>query len=167
MFLTLLNCQNAEKKSIQIVEKDFCLLGKENDSIAVELNLSEFNDWKKILERTEQIVCNDSLPKVTLKNDSVIKRVYLRNPCWEGLACILVKQKNVIEIHNDTINKADENFYPLDSLPHILKRDLENNGKKPRLSDNPEKLLICISYYKNGIEKLPNTLSKLTTSFEQ
>jgi hypothetical protein len=97
MFLTLLNCQNAEKKSIQIVEKDFCLLGKENDSIAVELNLSEFNDWKKILERTEQIVCNDSLPKVTLKNDSVIKRVYLRNPCWEGLACILVKQKNVIE----------------------------------------------------------------------
>ncbi|MBT7850579.1 MAG: hypothetical protein HN714_03530 [Formosa sp.] len=165
--MTLLNCQNAEKKSIQIVEKDFCLLGKENDSIAVELNLSEFNDWKKILERTEQIVCNDSLPKVTLKNDSVIKRVYLRNPCWEGLACILVKQKNVIEIHNDTINKADENFYPLDSLPHILKRDLENNGKKPRLSDNPEKLLICISYDKNGIEKLPNTLSKLTTSFEQ
>ena len=167
MFLTLFNCQNAEKKSIQIVEKDFGLIGKENDSIAVELNLSEFNDWKKILERTEQIVCNDSLPKITLKNDSVIKKVYLRNPCWEGLACILIKQKNVIEIHNDTINKADENFYPLDSLPQILKRDLENNGKNPKLSDNPEKLLIYISYDKNGIKKLPNTLNKLTTSFEQ
>lgn len=167
MFLTLLNCQNAEKKSIQIIEKDFGLLGNENDSIAVELNLSEFNNWKKILERTEQIVCNDSIPKVTLKNDNVIKRVYLRNPCWEGLACILIKQKNVIEIHNDTINKANENFYPLDSLPQILKRDLENNGKNPKLSDNPEKLLIYISYDKNGIEKLPNTLNKLTASFEQ
>ena len=91
----------------------------------------------------------------------------MRNPCWEGLACILIKQKNVIEIHNDTINKANENFYPLDSLPQILKRDLENNGKNPKLSDNPEKLLIYISYDKNGIEKLPNTLNKLTASFEQ
>jgi hypothetical protein len=165
LILVLFGCQNAEQKIIKIIEKDFGLY--ENDSIAIELKLTEFQNWKELLERTEQIVCNDSLPKITIENDSLIKRIYLRNPCWEGLACILIKQKNTIEIHNDTINKADENFYPLDSLPNILRRDIENNGKKPRLSDSPEKLLIYISYDNGGIENLPKTLDKLTQAYER
>ncbi|MBL4887462.1 MAG: hypothetical protein JKZ03_03225, partial [Flavobacteriaceae bacterium] len=60
-----------------------------------------------------------------------------------------------------------ELFYPLDSLESILRRDIANNGKNPRLSDNPGKLLIYISYDKNGIEKLPNTLNKLTQAYEK
>lgn len=167
MFLTLFSCQNSEQKSVKKTEMDFGLLENENDSIAVELKLNEFENWKKLLERTEQISCNDSLPKITIENDSLIKRVYLRNFCWEGVGCILIRQRNTIEIHNDTINKMYDNFYPLDSLPGVLKRDWENNGKNPKLSDNPEKLLIYISYDKNGIEKLSNTLNRLTQAFEQ
>jgi len=166
LILTCFNCHNSERKTIEKIEKNFGLFENENDSIAVELKLTEFKNWNDILKRTEQIVCNDSLPKITIENDSTIKRVYFRNPCWENFACILIKQKNVIEIHNDTINKLDENFYPLDSLTKILKRDLENNGKNPRLSDNPEKLLIYLSYDQNGIKKLPKTLDKLIKSFE-
>jgi hypothetical protein len=166
LILVLFGCQNTEQKTFKIIEKDFGLYENEDDSIAVELKLNEFKDWRELLERTEQIVCNDSLPKITIENDSLIKRIYLRNPCWTGLACILIKEKNVIKIHNDTINKADENFYPLDSLPNILRRDIENNGKNPRLSDSPEKLLIYISYDNNAIEKLPNTIDKLTKGFE-
>jgi hypothetical protein len=165
LILVLFGCQNAEQKIIKIIEKDFGLY--ENDSIAIELKLTEFQNWKELLERTEQIVCNDSLPKITIENDSLIKRIYLRNPCWEGLACILIKQKNTIEIHNDTINKADEIFYPLDSLPNIVRRDIENNGKNTRLSDSPEKLLIYISYGNGGIENLPKTLDKLTQAYER
>lgn len=167
MFLTLFSCQNSEQKPVKKTEMDFGLLEDENDSIAVELKLNEFKSWKKLLERTEQISCSDSLPKITIENDSLIKRVYLRNFCWEGVGCILIRQRNIIEIHNDTVNKSDENFYPLDSLPGVLKRDLENNGKNPKLSDNPEKLLVYISYDKNGLEKLPNTLNQLTKSFKQ
>jgi hypothetical protein len=167
LILVLFGCQNAEQKIIKIIEKDFGLYENENDSIAIELKLTEFQNWKELLERTEQIVCNDSLPKITIENDSLIKRIYLRNPCWEGLACILIKQKNTIEIHNDTINKADEIFYPLDSLPNIVRRDIENNGKNTRLSDSPEKLLIYISYGNGGIENLPKTLDKLTQAYER
>lgn len=167
MFLTLISCQNSVHKPLKKTEIDFGLLENENDIIAVELNLKEFNNWEKLLERTEQISCNDSLPKITIENDSLIKRIYLRNFCWEGVGSILIKRRNTIEIHNDIVNKSDENFYPLDSLPEVLKRDLENYGKNPKLSDNPEKLLIYISYDKNGIEKLPNTLNRLTNAFEQ
>ena len=167
MFLTLLSCKNVNRKSDNLIEKDFGLLEKENDSISVEINLSEFNDWKKLLKRTEQIVCNDSLPKIIIKKENTYKNVYLRNPCWEKLTCLLIKEKNILEIHNDKINKIGNIFYPLDSLPKILKRDLENNGTNPELSENPEKLVILISYDYNGIQKLPNTLDKLTSSFEQ
>lgn len=142
MFLTLISCQNSVHKPLKKTEIDFGLLENENDIIAVELNLKEFNNWEKLLERTEQISCNDSLPKITIENDSLIKRIYLRNFCWEGVGSILIKRRNTIEIHNDIVNKSDENFYPLDSLPEVLKRDLENYGKNPKLSDNPEKLLI-------------------------
>ncbi len=167
LVLSIFCCQNAEQKPIETIEKDFGLYQNENDSIAVELKLKEFNNWKELLERTEQIACNDSLPKITLENDSLSTRVYLRNPCWEGLACILIKQKNTIKIHNDTVSKVGENFYPLDSLSIVLRRDIENNGQNPRLSDNPEKLLICISYDEDGISKLPNTLNQLTKAFEK
>ncbi|QAA80905.1 hypothetical protein EI546_03805 [Aequorivita sp. H23M31] len=164
--LSIFSCKNIDQKHIKKIEKNFGLYEDESDSIAVELKLSEFNNWKELLERTEQIVCNDSVPKITIENDSVIKRVYLRNPCLKGLSCILIREKNIIEIHNDTINKSYENFYALDSLENVLRRDIENNGKYPKFSDSPDKLLIYISYDEDGVAKLPQILSRLTEALE-
>ncbi len=170
MFLlitTLFACQNSDKQTTQTIEKDFGLLGKENDSISVELRLDQFKDYDELIYRTEDVVCNDSLPKITLKNENKIKRIYFRNPCWEGLGCLLIKQKNVIEIHNDTIHKSYKRYFTLDSLYSVLKRDIENNGKKPSLCEHPEKLLIYISYDKDGTKKLINTLHRLINAYEK
>jgi hypothetical protein len=168
LIITIIGCQNSDKKEKQLVQKEYGIWKTESDSLGVELKLNQFNDWNGLLERTERIACDDSLPKITIKTDKELKTIYFRNPCWENFACILIKQKNVIEIHNDTINKSDENFFPLDSLESVLRRDIENNGENPRLSDNPEKLLIYISYdNKNGFEELPNTLNKLTETYNR
>jgi hypothetical protein len=102
-----------------------------------------------------------------LKTDKELKTIYFRNPCWEDFGCILIRQKNVIEIHNDTINKSDEKFYSLDSLESVIKRDFENNGKNPKLSDNPEKLLFYVSYNNLESKKLLKTLNKLTEVYER
>lgn len=167
LILTIIGCQNSEKKERQLVQKDFGKWNKESDGLGVELALNRFDNWKDLIKRTEKIACNDSIPKITLKSDNEIKTIYFQNPCWENFASILIKQKNTIEIHNDTINKNYENFYPLDSLESVLKRDIENNGKNPKLSDSPEKLLIYVSYDKNGLENLPKTLDKLTQAYER
>ena len=168
LILTIIGCQNSDKKEEQLVHKEFGKWKTENDSLGVELDINLFNNWNDLLERTEKIVCNDSLPKITLTTDKELKTIYFRNPCWEDFACILIKQKNVIEIHNDTINKNDENFFPLDSLESVLKRDIENNGKNPKLSDNPEKLLFYVSYdNKNEFKKLPTTLNQLTETYNR
>ncbi|MDY2588509.1 hypothetical protein [Winogradskyella aquimaris] len=167
LILCIFGCQNAEQKPIKKIEKNFGLYENESDSIAVELKLNEFNNWNELLERTEQIVCNDSLPKITFNNNSIIKRVYLRNPCWEGIGCILIKQKNTIQIHNDTISKSDRFFYPLDSLTSVLKKDFENNGKIPSWSVSPEKLMIFISYDNNNMERLPKTIERVLNEYEK
>ncbi|TAI48886.1 hypothetical protein [Flagellimonas allohymeniacidonis] len=149
------------------MEKDFGLFPNENDSLAVELKFAEYNNWRELLERTERIVCNDSLPKITIENDSLIKRVYFKNPCWEEVICVLTKQRNIIQIHNDTISKYDQLLYPLDSLGSVLRRDFENNGKVPSLSETSEKLMFAISYDNDWIERLPVTLKRLTKEYEK
>ncbi|WP_198553867.1 hypothetical protein [Tenacibaculum sp. Bg11-29] len=167
LILTIIGCQNSEKKEKQLIQKEYGKWRKDNDSLSVELNLKGFKNWNDLLERTEKIACNDSVPKITLQTDKGLKTIYFQNPCWKNFGCILIKQKNVIEIHNDTINKFDKNFYPLDSLKSVLKRDLENNGKNPSLCDSPEKLLIYVSYDNFETKKLLKTLNKLTQAYEQ
>ena len=162
----MIGCDNTVKKERQLVETEYGKKYTENKSISVELALEDFEDWRSLLRRTHRIACNDSLPKITLKTDAEIKTVYLHNPCWEGIGCLLIKEKNTIKIHNDSIGKFYEDLYPLDSLFPILKRDLENNGKDQSLSDSPDQLLIYVSYDKNGFENLPETLDKLTGAYK-
>jgi len=162
----MIGCDNPVKKERQLVETEYGKKYTENKSISVELALEDFEDWRSLLRRTHRIACNDSLPKITLKTDAEIKTVYLHNPCWEGIGCLLIKEKNTIKIHNDSIGKFYEDLYPLDSLFPILKRDLENNGKDQSLSDSPDQLLIYVSYDKNGFENLPETLDKLTGAYK-
>jgi hypothetical protein len=166
-FTSIIGCKDVNQKVNLTNERNFGLLETENDSLSVELKLSQFNSYNDLIYRAEDLVCKDSIPKITFKTDNELKRIYFRNPCWEGIGCILIKSKNKIVIHNDTINKADENFFPLDSLANVLKRDYENNGKNNKLSDSPEKLLIFISYDNNGIQRLPKTLEKLTQTYEE
>ena len=165
--LTIVGCQTNGKKENLLVQKEFGKWRKDSDSLSVELNLKEFKSWNALRERTEEISCNDSVPKITLKTEKELKTIYFQNPCWENFACILIKQKNVIEIHNDTVNKNFRNFYPIDSLKNILRRDVANNGKNPELCEKPEKLLIYISYDNMQTEKLLKTLNIVTQEYEK
>jgi len=165
--LTIVGCENYEKKENLLVQKEFGKWRKDNDSLSVELNLKKFNNWNELIERAEKISCNDSVPKITLKTNKALKIVYFQNPCWKNFGCILIKEKNVIEIHNNKVRKNFGELYSLDSLKSILKRDYENNGKNPSLSDNPEKLLIQISYDKDEYKKFEKTLEILTDTYEE
>ena len=167
LVLTIVGCQNYEKKENLLVQKEFGKWRKDYDSLSVELNLKEFNNWKELIEQAERISCNDSVPKITFITEKILKTIYFQNPCWENFGCILIKEKNVIEIHNNKISKNFGELYPLDSLESILKRDYENNGKNPSLNDNPEKLLIKISYDKNGFKNFEQTLIRLTETYER
>lgn len=166
VFLFLIIGCNTSVKEKKKVQKQYGDLNYINDSISVEIKLMSFQTWDDLIKRIDKIVCNDSIPKITLKSEKEIKTVYLFNPCWENYGCILTKSKNEIIIYDDTINKSYQNFYPLDSLENVLERDLKNNGKNPILSDSPNRLFISISYHEYNSKKIIQILDRLTTIYE-
>lgn len=163
----LFGCKNlVNKKGNSIILKKYGIWSKEKRDSVVELELNKLNNWLELVERTEEIVCSGSKAQIILKTDTIVKKISFINPCMEYYSCILIRSRNTIHIHNDTIFKTKRIFYPLDSLENVLKRDIENNGKNRALSLSPEKLIIYISYSINGIEKVSNLLNTLTNVYE-
>jgi hypothetical protein len=171
LFLSLNNCHKTPKSNEVIEEKQITMkkYGSfiiDDESLEVELELNQFENWHQLIERTDQIVCNDSVPKITFENDSVIKVVYFQNPCWERYFGMEVKRRNIIEICNDTIVKASY-YYSLDSLESMIRKDMQNFGKIPIHCERPEVLIFYITYdNKMSIENFPITLEKLIDSYE-
>lgn len=163
----LVSCKNTKLKQTQVVYKEYGLLNNQHTNGSVILKLKQFNNWSELVKRIEDVVCHDSLPKVTFKTADTIKTVYLQNFCNEKNTCIFIKQRNVIEIDNDIIYKSKKT-YPFDSLKSVLRKDVFNKGKKPSWSETPDKLLIYISYdASKSIKKLTKTLDKLTDIYEE
>ena len=73
LILVIIGCRNTdekEKESTQeetsLVQMEFGKWNRPNDSLGVELNTEKFNNWNDLVERAGKIVCNDSIPKITL-----------------------------------------------------------------------------------------------------
>ena len=169
LFLTLVmsSCENSDLQNKKVHTIIYGLNEKQGKNTSVELRLTEYESWRDLQKRTEDIVCRDSLPFIILKMNDTIKKIYINNPCTENYSCILIEPKNVFYIHNDSINKVNKHFYPIDSLVSILKKDINNYGKNPNLSDNPKKLLFFISYDDYDINRILNTLNILVNSYSQ
>lgn len=173
LILIINGCGNFEKKEQEPIEKGTVIVHREfgkwkteNDSLGVELNTKKLNNWIDLVKRAGKIICNESIPKITLRTSNEIRTIYFHNPCWENDSYKIIKSKNVIEIHNDTIFKHPKSTFPVDSLESILKMDINNNGINPMLSENSKKLVISISYdKKNKFNKLLENLDKLTEQY--
>jgi len=173
LILTIIGCRNIDKKENESVQKETALVqmefgkwNKQNDSLGVELDVNNFENWLDLINQIEKIVCNDSIPKITLTTDSEIKTIYFRNTCSKEDSFRIIKTKNVISIYNNKISKNIESGIPLDSLENVLRKNIENNGENLELSESPEKLTICIQYDdKNDFENLTKTLKQLTETY--
>ncbi len=173
LMLCSIGCKKVEKKEQKPIEKETAIIqrefgkrDKQNDSPGVELQTNRFNKWNDLVERAGNIACNDSIPKITLNTSDAIKTVYLQNPCSEDQSSMMIKSKNVIEIHNDSILKPQINTFPLDSLESILRKDIANNGKDPLLSESPKKLVISVFYdEEKDFKNLTKHLDRLTQEY--
>ena len=118
LILLINGCGKNEKKEQEpketvVVQREFGKWKTKNDSLVVELNTKKFNNWNDLVERVGKIVCNDSIPKITLRTNNEIRTIYFHNPCWEDDSYKIIKSKNVFEIHNDTIFKHEKGTFPL------------------------------------------------------
>ena len=138
----------------------------QDTSLITDLDYKNFKKFKGFVKRIETIVCEDSIPRITLKHKDYIQYIRISNPCYFKYACVLLKSKNIITIHNNIIDKKGE-LYPMDSLEFIIKRDLNNYGKIPSYADHPDKLLFRITYDTDKFEQFPEILETLVNTYDK
>jgi len=97
-------------------------------SSSARVDIAAYTDFEKLYDRLEEIACNDSIPSIAIQKRDTVKVIHLLNPCWEDHACILVKERNILKILNDSIFKANKS-YSINQMTKVLKKDYNNFGK--------------------------------------
>ena len=166
---------NIETQNVKKV-KTYGLYFPEQDSISVNLNLDEYKTYEELLLRVKQIVCSDRIPKITIENDSIIRKIYFPSACNKKSNEILrpiIKVKNVIQIYDHVIISPFEGHYlkedlSIDSLTGYLDKNLRNFGKIESLSTSPNDLHFAFVFNNNGnLNMLKNNLFKITKTFDK
>ncbi len=166
IIITVVGCNyNTKNDNNKIIQKEFEQWNSESSELGVQLEVNQFKNWDDLIKRTEQIVCQDSIPYINLKTSKKLKTIYIESHCWEKDSNLMIKERNVLEIKNNSIYKNNAEPLPLDSLESLLKRDIFNNGKNKNLSENSEKLKVFIYYNNDKFKTLPNTLNQLTETY--
>jgi len=139
------------------------LIDKANQSNIVKLELTNYNTFNELVDRIEQISCNDRVPTISIKNDNEETLLGLANPCWEGVACIHIKKRNVLKIKDEKIRMTNE--VTIDSLEIYMARHYSNNGEFPQFSESPNKALISITYEQKEMKNLKIILINILNNY--
>ena len=108
------------------------------------IKLSDFKNYNELIGELENLNYRNKYGLLKLENDNEIFNLMLTTRygyCYGGP---IIKEKNLIVISEDSIKKNEE-IFGIDSLPTILKKDLNNNGKINRYAESSEKLRISIA----------------------
>ena len=151
IILLLANCGKQETEI-----KNYGLPKSESGSLNVSLELSEFKNYGKLIDRIREITCNDSIPKLVIKEKNLIRNIYPTELCEpiifdpEGKHYVTFRKgkpyewQTIIEILTDSLSKKlteDFSYYrnseKLESFLIILEseRNEKTNGIKKFIID--------------------------------
>lgn len=160
--ICFMGCKNVKDETMILKEYGYyekSLRGKE-----VELDFDSFKNFKSLVTRLNDLACSDSVSQINIKNGNIKKVITLSNICYMKYGCVLIKQRNVIEIHNERVFKYG-NMYPLDSLKNLMKREYFNKNMSSSYCENPDKFLIRISY-DDDFDSLRKLLNMITDYYD-
>ncbi len=140
-----------------------------NESSNVYLELSEFKNYGKLIDRIHGIVCNDSVPKIVIKEKNLIRYIYPIEHCEpmiydpDGKHYVTFRKGKPFEWQTIT-----------EILTDSLSSKLTEDFAYYRNSEKPESYLIIIESERdekvNGIEKFITNITqeydKLGTDLE-
>ena len=132
------------------------IIDKNNLSKIVKIESTHFKTFDELVDRIEQISCYDSIPTLSIKDGKEERLLGLANPCWEGVACILIKRRNILKIRDEKIQITNE--ISLDSLKPIMTTHYNNYGESFQFSESPNKAIISITYEQNKMNSLISIL---------
>ena len=147
IILLLANCGKQET-----VIKNYGFPKSESGNLNVSLELSEFNNYGKFIDRIREITCNDSISKIVIKEKKMIWNIYPTEYCEpmifdpDGKHYVTFRKGKPFEWQTIT-----------EILPGSLSKKLTENFSYYRNSEKLENYLIIIESERNektnGIEK--------------
>ena len=170
LLIVIAGCKNEKQKDngTNLVVK----VESNNEDNAVALRFAEFDNYTSLLKRVDEIVCNDSVPVVKIRINDTAYIHKVSTPCWDKIGDILIKQKNVLIVHDDSIEKRFTNpwmykKYELSKLGSVLEKDISNNGKDQNWSESPAKHILSISVSDDSVNKLQPIFLELSRTYER
>ncbi len=162
IFLMFLASCGKQEKEI----RDYGFPKKEKDSLRTSIKLSEFQNYGILIDRIQEIICNDSIPKIVIEKKYLIRNIYPIVYC-EAIS-INPKGRHYVSFKK---GKAYKDNYSkeikTDSLTRILKKEFAYYQTSNE-SNNPNSYVIIIESNRNenvaGIEQF---LTDLTLEFDR
>tara|TARA_R110001583_G_C5469762_1_gene392712 strand:+ start:69 stop:677 length:609 start_codon:yes stop_codon:yes gene_type:complete len=155
--LLLAGCGKQETET-----KDYGFPKNENGSLNVSLELSEFKNYGLLIDRIREITCNDSIPKIVIKQKNIVRNVYPIEHCEPMI--FDPDEKHYVTFRKGKPYRASTIIeIQSDSLGKKLTKDFSyyRNSNK---SKKPDNYLVIIESERNekvnGIEKFLTDLSQ-------
>ncbi len=165
--VTLLTCciedDHSENGMIESEVRRYGWFFEGTEHLISRIDLRHFDSYVDLLNRVEEIVCNDSIPTILLNDDLGLIELRISSPCWTELGCILIRSRNILKVINEEIHRGSI-IYPVSLLEERLSMHYHNCGNRPDLSESPADLIISIAYEGMPITGLSNLLIRLVDS---
>ena len=164
IILLLTSCKNQETEI-----KNYGYPNNENGNLNVSLELSEFKNYGKLIDKLREISCNDSVPKIVITEQIHIRNIFPIEHCEpmifapDGKHYVTFRKGKPFEWQTIT-----------EILPDSLSKKLNEDFAYNRNSEKLESYLIIIESERNekmiGIEKFITDITqeydKLETELE-
>lgn len=129
------------------------------------VSLNYMLSFESLLSTLDSILCQNRHPAILLEDiDSTISLVPY-NRCSNTGSSHLIKSRNKLQIHNNSILSNSSEVLSLDSLEQELERHINNKGEKVNFAESSESLIIVISFQDQGYYPLRNTLLRIIKSY--
>jgi hypothetical protein len=146
--------------------KNYGLLKNENGSLNVSLELSEFKNYGEIIDRIREITCNDSIPKIVIKEKNLIRNIYPIEHCEpmifdpDGKHYVSFAKGKFYKDHFSKEVKAD-------SLDWILKNDFAYFKVEDETDVIKSYFTVIESYRTEKVDGIENFLTNLTQEYDK
>jgi len=154
IILLLAGCGNQETEI-----KSYGFPKNGNGNLNVSLELSEFNNYGKLIDRIRKTTCNDSIPKIVIKEKNLTRNIYPIEHCEP-----MIFDPNGKHYVTFRKGKPYEWQSITEILPNSINKKLTEDFAYYRNSEKLESYLIIIESERNekvdGIEKFIKSITQ-------
>lgn len=169
VILTLFGCKPKDKQSSEIVWIGHS--GVNLDENATPIKVDDHTTFNSLLNTIDSLACENRLPVLETEFRSILYKYRISTPCWGNSGAPLIRNKNVLIAHNDSIEKRlttpwKRVVFSRSHLGELLEKDISNNGKDPNWSIKPSKHILFVSVSDHKLEKLHLIFQELSETYQ-